>query len=176
MYCSPSRPMLFSVETYPSYAPCSDLISLYVSTVAFYDLSSCPATRVSCPSLSPFPRSHAYASASPAQVVLWWVYAVLAAMRVVRPRPPLVVHPAMLGRSRMPRLGLDDVVMYAVECLVAVVRRGVARRTDRAGDSGGGRQVVGRRTSVAAWTVLLLAVLVAQVRMWRSGDGAREVA
>ena len=100
----------------------------------------------------------------------------LAAMRVVRPRPPLVVHPAMLGRSRMPRLGIDDVVMYAVACLVAVVRRGVARRTDRTGDSVGGRQVVGRRTGVVAWTVLLLAVLVAQVRMWRSGDGAREVA
>ena len=95
----------------------------------------------------------------------------LAAMRVVRPRPPLVVHPAMLGRLRMPRLGIDDVVLYAVECLVAVVRRGVARRTVRAGSDGstagdgdgvaGDRQVIGRRTGVATWTVLLLAVLVA---------------
>ncbi|EKM59081.1 uncharacterized protein PHACADRAFT_87866 [Phanerochaete carnosa HHB-10118-sp] len=43
-------------------------------------------------------RSRAYASASPAQVVLWWLYALLT--RLVPVRPPAVLHPAMLGFRR----------------------------------------------------------------------------
>ncbi|KIP10630.1 hypothetical protein PHLGIDRAFT_125485 [Phlebiopsis gigantea 11061_1 CR5-6] len=73
--------------------------------------------------------SRAYASASPAQVVLWWLYALL--VRVLRPRPPLLVHPAMVGRPR-------GALGWA------------ARRALRGGA-----------------LVVVLAVLWAQVRMWR---------
>lgn len=44
-------------------------------------------------------RSRAYASASPAQVVLWWLYALLTRL-VPLPRAPLLLHPAMVGAGR----------------------------------------------------------------------------
>lgn len=86
-------------------------------------------------------------------------------MRVMRLRPPLIVHPATLGRSRMPRLGFEDAMTYAMDCLVVVIRRDKVRSTNSVGEERvGGRKVISPKTNVALGTALLLAVLA--VQMW----------
>ena len=62
-------------------------------------------------------------------MVLWWLYALL--VRVLRPRAPLLVHPAMVGRPA------------------------------------GALGWAARRVLRGAGVVVVLAVVWAQVRMWR---------
>jgi hypothetical protein len=107
-------------------------------------------------------------------VVLWRLFALLAGLGLLRPRPPVLVHPAMFGATRMPlRRFLTPLSRLVAPLSPPMMVLGFALAAVGLWAAGEETRRVLADLRLMTWTALVAALLLVQARLWFASDSGR---